>query len=66
MKTYQTIQGDTWDIIAKKMYGNEKRMDLLMSANFSLLDYFVFPAGIQVSVPDLKEKERYAIPEWRK
>lgn len=66
MKLYQTIQGDTWDMIAKKMYGNENCMDLLMSANFHLLDYFVFPAGIKVLVPELIKKEQYAIPEWRK
>ena len=44
--TYQTIQGDTWDMIAKKVYGAEKHMDYLMENNFPLLDYFIFPAGI--------------------
>ncbi len=35
---YRTIQGDTWDMIAKKVYGNEKYLDYLMAHNFSLLD----------------------------
>ena len=30
MNTYTTIQGDMWDSIAKKVYGTERAMDILM------------------------------------
>ena len=43
MNTYTTIQGDTWDLIAKKVYGDEKKLDVLMEYNFPVLDYTVFP-----------------------
>lgn len=66
MKSYQTIQGDTWDTIAKAAYGNEKRMDILMAANFPLLDHFIFPAGIRVTIPELVDQDGYEMPEWRK
>ena len=45
MKQYRTVQGDTWDLIAKKQYGDEKKLDILMMNNFSLLNYVIFPAG---------------------
>lgn len=66
MDIYRTIQGDTWDLIAKKVYNNEKKMDVLMQNNFPLLDYTIFPAGILVSIPELKSEEKQGWPEWRK
>lgn len=67
MKTYTTIQGDTWDIIAFKMYGDETQVGRLMQANFHLLDYFVFPAGVVVNIPDIPETDYYDedYPDWR-
>lgn len=66
MKQYKTIQGDTWDLIAKKQYGDEKKLDILMMNNFSLLDYVVFPAGIVVDIPELRDEEQQGWPEWRR
>lgn len=66
MDTYQTVQGDTWDMIAKKQYGDEKKMDILMMNNFQLLDYVVFPAGLLVNIPELSNDEKQGWPEWRK
>lgn len=63
---YKTVQGDTWDTIAKKVYGAEKHLDFLMRNNFELLDYFVFPAGISVNTPSLPGNEAAGVPEWRK
>ena len=65
-EVYQTIQGDTWDIIAKKVYGNEKYLDYLMANNFPLLDCFVFPAGVAVSTPALPVSVQDDLPLWRK
>lgn len=64
--TYTTIQGDTWDIIARKVYGSEKYAGHLMQANFPLLDIFQFDAGTIMQTPPLPEKERSASgPDWR-
>lgn len=65
MTTYTTVLGDAWDIIAKKVYGNEYDADKLMMANFHLLDTFIFSAGTIINVPDLEEKKNSNLPEWR-
>ena len=33
MNKYTTIQGDMWDSIAKKLYGTEMAMNVLLEAN---------------------------------
>ena len=63
MKQYKTVQGDTWDLIAKKQYGDEKKLDILMMNNFSLLNYVVFPSGIAVDIPELSDEEQQGWPE---
>ena len=62
--SYTTIQGDTWDMIAKRVYGSESYMSLLMVANPSLLDFFVFPEGVFMVIPE-KPEEVAELPEWR-
>ena len=64
MSNYTTIQGDTWDMIAKKVYDDESYTSLLMEANPQILDYFVFPEGIVITVPE-KPEETDDMPEWR-
>lgn len=64
MGTYTTIQGDTWDKIAVEVYGSESYTSLLMENNPKLLDYFVFPAGIVLNVPE-KPVNTDEAPEWR-
>ena len=64
--TYVTKQGDTWDLIAKKVYGAEKYLDRLMGHNFDLRDHFVFCGGIEVYVPDLPKEYISDLPAWRK
>ena len=64
--TYQTVLGDTWDIIAKKVYGKEVYADRLMEANPDLLEEFIFSAGVTVEYPELEEETLpEAYPEWR-
>lgn len=65
MKTYTTIQGDMWDSIAYKLYGNEKYMRLLMQNNMELLDIFIFGAGTVLNVPELELESETDMPSWR-
>jgi len=65
MKTYTTIQGDMWDSIAYKLYGNEKYMGLLMQNNMELLDIFIFGAGTVLNVPELASEVETDMPSWR-
>lgn len=65
METYETVQGDTWDMIAKKVYGKEKYAGYLMESNRLLLDYMIFPGGVVLSIPELTEEQDADLPIWR-
>ena len=56
-QTYTTIQGDVWDLIAYKLYGDEKYMKNLIEANWKHIDIVVFSSGTVLNVPDLPEEE---------
>ena len=64
-KTYTTIQGDTWDLIAYKLYGSEKYMKNLIQANWPLLEVLVFSSGTVINVPDIPEDSDEDAPFWR-
>lgn len=66
MQTYTTIQGDCWDMIAKKVYGNEKYASYLMENNLPLIDTFMFKSGVVINTPELKEEVKETLPDWRK
>lgn len=63
--TYTTKQGETWDSIALKVYGDEKHADYLMQSNFASLDILVFSAGTVLNTPDLPEERDGDLPPWR-
>lgn len=64
--TYTTKQGDTWDLIAFRVYGDVKYTGWLMQNNFPHLDIFVFDAGVVLQTPELPESEKMAdVPIWR-
>ncbi len=68
-KKHITIAGDTFDKIAYKYYGDEHLCDKLMDANRSLIDYLIFPAGIEVTIPAREtfttEEVDSDFPDWR-
>lgn len=63
--TYTTVQGDCWDLLAFRFYGDEKYMKLLIEANWPLLDVLVFSSGTVLKVPDLPEESDEDAPFWR-
>ncbi len=65
--TYITKQGDMWDSIAKKLYGNEKYAEQLMKANTAHISTVIFPNGIVLDVPEIDTTEAVTIslPPWR-
>ena len=65
MKTYTTIQGDMWDSIAYSQFGSSTLADKLMNANQKYVGYFIFPAGIQILIPDLDRAKEVQNPPWR-
>lgn len=62
---YETVLGDTWDSIAKFVYGDEKHADWLMKNNPFLLGISIFSAGTLVYIPDLPVIVESSLPDWR-
>ena len=46
--TYTTKQGDMWDYIAWKVYGDESLVYLLYRENPKYLDTFIFNEGVKL------------------
>ncbi|MDD7602307.1 MAG: tail protein X [Firmicutes bacterium] len=63
--TYTTKDGDMWDMIAKKVYGNELLADRLLQANRGLAGVFKFDAGEVIIVPEIEDGEAAGLPPWR-
>lgn len=66
MRKYTTAQGDMWDGIAKKCYGTEDGMNVLILANEKHVSTVIFPAGIVLDVPDYEKKLTSVLPPWRR
>lgn len=66
MRQYKTVQGDTWDGIAFKIYGSEYRMIALMDANTEQIDTAVFSAGVVLHVPEVETPIPVALPPWKR
>ena len=65
-KTYKTVSGDTWDMIAYKVYGDSMKVAPLMDANPEELDTLIFSSDTVIIVPDIEEtQEEYTYPDWR-
>ena len=65
MRKYTTIQGDMWDGIARKVYGHERHMNVLLSANPEYRDIWVFPSDIVLKCPEVSAVKPSRLPPWR-
>ena len=69
MRTYRTQQGDTWDVIALRMYpqtGAEKLTDILIDANPEHVHTAIFPANIELNIPDVEVPVITNLPAWKR
>lgn len=66
MVTYTTVQGDMWDSIAHNLLGDVAHTDKLMNLNQQYREYFTFPAGIVLLVPEVSEETVADLPPWKK
>ena len=64
---YITAKGDTWDIIAYEVYGNEELVAPIIEANPEHTETTVFDYGIKLDVPDINTVDDTALlPPWRR
>jgi len=68
MTTYITKSGDMWDMIAFQVYGSTAHTSKLIMANPDYADIYFFPAGIELTIPDLYETDvdLSFVPPWRR
>ena len=64
-KIYTTIQGDMWDLIAYKVYGNEAYMTDILEANEQYKSTSVFSAGVVLTCPEIPVKKSRIAPPWK-
>lgn len=62
---YITVQGDMWDSIAHSQLGNAAYKDKLMMYNSKYRNYYIFPAGITLVLPDILEETEEFLPPWK-
>lgn len=66
MREYVTVQGDTWDLIAFRVYGSEKYMTTLIEANPEYRETVFFSAGVKLVVPEVTTPVSSSLPPWKR
>jgi len=65
MRTYTTKQSDIWSGIAHRELGDVLHTDKLLNANRKHMDSYVFPAGVELVLPEITPEESSQLPPWR-
>ena len=65
-KTYTTVQGDMWDSIAYKQLGSTSHTDKLLNSNLQYRDNYIFPAGIVLKLPEIRQAAGTSLPPWKR
>lgn len=67
IRNYITVLGDTWDMIAFKVYGKEKYAKELVEANLKYVEIVIFSAGITLNVPEISNViDESSLPPWKR
>ena len=66
MVIYKTKSGDTFDKIAYEKLGDSKYLPQLLKNNPDKLETFIFPAGIEIILPEIEtEASKASALAWR-
>lgn len=65
MALYRTKQGDTWDSIAHTQLGDVAFTDQLMQLNGEHLNYYTFPTGVVLELPDVERSPISSTVPWK-
>lgn len=66
VEQYVTTQNDAWDAIAFRIWNDERLMNILLAANPEHADVLLFPAGVQLTVPERPQRtiNKKELPPW--
>lgn len=67
MNKYQTVAGDTFDLVAHKLFGDRRYTRHMYEANPDYVDVLIFAGGVALNVPEIEEPVTIAadLPPWR-
>ena len=68
---FVTLEGDRWDAIAYRMYGDPFAFERIIRANPDIPNRPVLPGGLRILVPVITREEaglvdETAVPPWRR
>ena len=69
MAEYITRQGDTWDVISKRLYGDERFMDVLIRANINhrkTVVFFFFNVLASTEIYTQSAAYELNLPPWKR
>lgn len=66
MRRYTTVLGDTWDLIAYQLYGNEHLLSALIEANPQFRKMVIFSADMVIKVPEVTPAATASLPPWKR
>ena len=64
--SYVTQQGDTWDLISLKTVGSELYMVKLIEKNLKYREVVIFPAGVNLKIPQISTPISNNLPPWKR
>ena len=66
---HTTIDGERWDMVAQKYYGQASMMNDIIEANPEVPLYDIFPAGIVLDIPVIASNDLPTdpanLPPWK-
>ena len=62
---YITKSGDSFDSIAYKFYSDSRYVTDLINANRDYIGTFIFSAGIELEIPEVKKISKKRTPPWK-
>jgi phage tail protein X len=65
---YITADGDRWDLLAWKFYGDATRYEAIIAANPEVPISAILPAGIRLLIPVIEDYEptnTQDLPPWK-
>lgn len=63
--TYRAAQGDMFDMIARRYYGDEKLAVHIVNANIDYADVLIFEGGEVLTIPQITVEQAAPPPPWR-
>lgn len=66
VETYRTVQGDSFDAVAYRLWNDERLAAALIAANPEYADVLLFEAGVTLALPVVERLPRRitALPGW--